>query len=102
MKTYGESTYKAFLILKDKKGIKSKHYVCSVDPTFDKKSNSHVFVGVRMGANKGDEFLEYKLGSNKKADIAIKTWISERDKQNKHYSSNLPDACYDYLYKKHK
>ena len=103
IKSYGESTYKAFLILKDEKGNKSKHYISGVDKEYGENSKSHVNISFRMGSNKGDECMSYKLGSSKHADIAVKTWIAERDKKHKYYSSNLPEACYDYLdYKKNR
>jgi len=103
MKAYGDSRYKAFLILKDEKGNKNKHYISSIDREYGENSSSHVNISFRMGSDKGDECLTYKLGSNKHADVAVKTWIAERDRKHKYYSANLPEACYDYLdYKKNK
>lgn len=98
MKVYGNSKYKAYVMTKHKTtGEKCKCYINSVDPVFTgKDSHKSVSIGIYDGTFSGSD-IKYKLGSNKKVDIAIKTWISERDKQKMNYSSNLPDSCYDYL-----
>lgn len=77
MKIYGESKYKGFLIRRNKETKKavSKHYISAVD--------SHLFTDkVKVYArDKGSDLcLDYKIGTNKNVDLAIKTWYIERRK----------------------
>ena len=77
MKIYGESKYKGFLIRRNKETKKavSKHYISAVD--------SHLFTDkVKVYArDKGSDLcLDYKIGTNKNVDLAIKTWYIARKK----------------------
>lgn len=95
-RTYGEKDYKGFILLKNHNtGAVTKHYISSVDriPFTDK-------VRVYVRNKNGDTGLEYRMGSSKKADIGIKTWVKERKRKKMRVDSNLPKSCYGFLRRK--
>lgn len=95
-RTYGDKDYKGFILLKDRNtGVVTKHYISAVDriPLTDK-------VRVYVRNKNGDTALEYKMGSSKKADIGIKTWVKERKRKKMRVDSNLPKSCYGFLRRK--
>ena len=97
-KTYGESDYKGFILLKNHTNNKiTKHYISAVDPQVSTKSN---IVSLFYRDKSGDSVIDYKMGSNKKVDIGVKTWVKERKKRKKRVSPNLPKSCYSFLFSK--
>lgn len=92
MKVYGEdSNYGGYLILKDKKNNKSKHYISAVDPCY---SGDRKEISIWVRGKYGDHMIPYKMGSNEKADIAVKTWIKNRKSAGMRVSNDLPAECY--------
>ena len=79
MKTFGESTYKGYIMLKDKKDPTkyNKHYISAVDKTFG--SGNKVIISVR--GERGDMVFDYTPGTIKRVDIGISTWRNERRKR---------------------
>ena len=96
MKIYGENDYKGYLILKDKNGQKSKHYISAVDSVSGAKQNE---VNIWCRSNGSDLIFNYKIGTNKNVDIAIKTWVNNRKKHNMKIG-NHQSWFYDFLKKK--
>ena len=92
MKVYGEDYYKGYLLLKDKKGNVSKHYISDVG---GESHSKRVTVWVR--SKDGDVGVPYEMGKNHQVDTAVKTWVSERSKQKMRYSNNLHKSCYEFL-----
>ena len=85
-RTYGENDYKGFIMLKNRNTNEvSKHYISSVN----KDVLGDVKITVRSGF--GDVSIPYKMGSNPKIDIAVKTWVNERYKNNKRQRTELKD-----------
>lgn len=96
MRIFGNSKYKGYVILKDKNGNKSKHFITAVDvDPFAKKNN----VILSVSGSKGDISLNYDLNTNKKVDIAIKTWARERKKDKKKIGNHF-SWFYDFLKRK--
>lgn len=92
LKTYGENYYKGFVLLKNNKNNRiTKHYISGVSGFLKKDA---VKLYVRNAS--GDSCFDYKMGSNKKVDIGIKTWVAERIKKRKRVSDSLPDSCFEY------
>lgn len=93
-KSYGEKDYKGFILLKNKKNNAiTRHYISSVD--YDIAGRNTVNIWLRSKG--GDIVKKYKMGSNKKADIGIKTWVKERYKQKMRVDPKLPDSCWDFV-----
>ena len=93
-KSYGENDYKGFILLQDRKTKKiTRHYISAVDGDYLDKNKVHLWL---RGKN-GDICMDYKMGSNKKADIGIKTWVKERHKKNKRIHDRLPDSCWSFV-----
>ena len=91
-KTYGENDYKGFVLLRNKKNNKvTKHYISAVSGFLKKDA---VKLYVRNAS--GDSCFDYKMGSNKKVDVGIKTWVAERIKKRKRVSESLPDVCFEF------
>lgn len=97
-KSFGENDYKGFILLKNHKtGKISRHYISAVNSTFNK---DRVSLYVRNGSS--DTYFDYKMGSNKKADIGIKTWVKERKRKKMRVDSDLPKVCYDFVGKSYR
>ena len=97
-KTYGENDYKGFVLLRNKKSNKvTKHYISAVSG-FMKEQNVKIYFRTASG----DSSINYKMGSNKNVDVAIKTWVAERIKKRKHVSDHLPESAFEYLMSKRK
>ena len=99
-KIYGENDYKGFILLtnKNSKNI-TKHYISAVHPVVP---NSDRVVRVSYRDYSGDSVIDYRMGTNKKVDIGVKTWVKQRKKRNKRVSSMLPKTCYSFLFARKK
>ena len=77
MKIYGDSKYKGYLLVRDKKTNKvaSKHYISSVD--HDMFSDN---VKVYVRGKQSDMCLDYKIGSNRYVDNGVRAWYIARKK----------------------
>ena len=78
MQIYGDSTYKGFLLIRDKKTnkVSSKHYISSVDT--DRFSDN---VNIYVRGKQSDMCLNYKIGSNKYVDNGVRAWYIARRKK---------------------
>ena len=76
----------------------TKHYISAVDPDYTNKNRVNLYF--RNGSS--DEFANYTIGSSRKVDIGIKTWVKTRKAKSMRVSRDLPKSCYSYLYKKKK
>lgn len=97
MKVYGdkETNYGGYLILKNRKnGDCSKHYISAVDKGHNSKD-----VSIWVRDRYGDVSVDYKVGSNPKVDLAIQTWVSNREKKGMRVPDNLPKECYKRKWK---
>ena len=77
MKTYGDSRYKGFVIARNKNNVKTKHFIRAID-YYQPTKTYHITVDAPNDSQY--TFENYKYGSAKKIDIAIKTWHKERRK----------------------
>ena len=85
MKVYGDDDYKGFVLLNNPKTKeKSKHYISAVVGTHNKDEVRLYFRNAG-----GDSLVNYRLGTNKKVDVGIKTWFKERKKRNMRVDESL-------------
>lgn len=100
-KTYGESRYKGFVLLRNPKTNKlTKHYISAVDPDYVNKGKVYLWFRGGNDTKTSDGCVNYTMGYNNKVDIGIKTWVKERKKQKMRVSNDLPKSCYSYLHRK--
>ena len=79
MKIYGSDTYKGYIIRRDKTTNKaiSKHYVSAVDRNIFSKDK----INISFRDENSDMVLSnYKIGTNKNVDTAVKCWYVSRGK----------------------
>ena len=79
MNVYGESTYKGYVIKRNRQTKKaiSKHYISAIDNVPLAKNKLNIY----MRDKYGDIVLSnYEIGQNKKVDNGIRAWFIARRK----------------------